>query len=274
MKGFRARLRRIADKLTGRVADLAKSRRRHKVWREHAEKLDAKAVKARNSGHLVRAITLEHRAARAHLKALYWKTRVRRDKDAIKALKQHEAGLAAEEAKWIKEHGVVFEGHNKVRGGTDRQRIKAALGRAMLNYRNHDQPGYYSMTGGVRDYLHALYHYAMGRIWDCSTFGDGIYIVCGLTPPSGPDTLRVGGFTETQLEHGHKVTEAEARNGDAVIYLRYPGDVVGHHMELIWDHEEKVTCGHGDEAIDLAGDGSYDHFGDGLFEIRSYLAAA
>ena len=97
---------------------------------------------------LHRAGAFKKRAEHSHVKAVYWKGRVRRDADAIDALEALEDKLEADLAKWIKEHGVTFEGHNKVIGGTAPQRSKAAQARAMLNYRNGDQPGYYSMRKG------------------------------------------------------------------------------------------------------------------------------
>jgi hypothetical protein len=267
VKKLRARLRRIADRLTGRRADLAKSRRRHKVWREHAEAQDAKALRAKNNGHVRRAERIEKRAKRSHGKAVYWKGRVRRDDEAIEKLELIEARLEDELAAWIKEHGVTFEGHNRIRGGTAPQRSKAAQARAMLNYRNGDQPGYYSMSGGSRDYAHALYHYASGRVWDCSTYADGTKFVTGDPSPSGPNGFTAGGYTGTEMEFGKIIRESDARIGDLVIYLRFSGDTIGHHVEVIYDPDHKLTSGHGDEAINIGAHGDYNIFGDGLYVV-------
>lgn len=270
MAKLKEALQRLTEKLQSNEALLQKARRRHKKFRERAEANHAAQVTAQEKGETLKADRCAQRALRSHHKAIYWKGKIRQQTARINHLERSEKELEAELAKWKKEHGIYFEGENKVRGGTIPQRLKAAQARAMLNYKRGDQPGYYSMTGGIRDYLHGLFHYAFGRIWDCSTYGDAIYICCGLVPPSGPETLTRGGFTETQLAHGRKVSEDKARDGDAVIFLRFPGDTVGHHMEDIYDHEEKVMSGHGDAAIDLSGGGSYDLFGDGLFEIRTY----
>lgn len=267
MKKLRARLQRIADRLTGRRADLAKSRRRTKVWREHAEAQEAKALRAKNNGHPRRAERIERRAKRSRAKEVYWRGRVRRDKDAIEQLELIEARLEQDLAEWIKKHGVRFEGHNRIRGGTAPQRSKAAQSRAMLNYRKGDQPGYYSMSGGTRDYAHSLYHYAPGRVWDCSTYADGLKYVTGDPSPSGPDGFRVGGYTGTEMEHCKQIRESDARIGDLVIYLRYPGDTIGHHVEVVFDPDKKLTSGHGDEAINIGANGDYDIFGDGLYVV-------
>jgi hypothetical protein len=266
MTKLRERLQRIADRLTGRKADLAKSRRRHKVWREHAEKLDKRALRRKNKGHPLRAAALERRAKRAHIKAIYWKGRVRRDDGAVSKLEALEKNLEAELAQWIKDHGVTFEGDNKVRGGTYEQRSHAAQVRAMSNYNHGWQPGYYSMEGGPRDYVHGLYHYAPGRIWDCSTYNDALDCCTGDPSPSGPDGYTAGGYTATILENCKKVTGL-VKIGDSVVYLRYAGDTTGHHVEKVFNPKLKQTTGHGDAAINIGCNGSWDLFGDELYTI-------
>jgi hypothetical protein len=261
------RLQRVADRLTGRRADLAKSRRRHKVWREHTETQHEKQLRAERHGHPLRAANFKRRAERSQVKSIYWKGRVRRDDEAIEALELIEARLEQELEAWIKAHGVVLEGQNKIRGGTAPQRAKAAQARAMLNYRNGDQPGYYSMSGGPRDYAHALYHYPHGRVWDCSTYADGTKFVTGDPSPSGPRCFIAGGYTGTELEHCKRVEEGKERCGDLVVYLRFPGDTIGHHVEVVFDPDHKLTSGHGDSAINIGAHGSYDIFGDGLYVI-------
>ncbi len=263
-KRLRARLQRIADRLTGRRADLAKSRRRYKVWREAGEELERKALRAKNNAHVRRAERLERRARRARAKSIYWHGRIRRDKDAIASLEAIEDRLE-DDLKELEKH-VRFEGPNRIRGGTYEQRAKAAQARAMLNYRNGDQPGYYSMEGGPRDYAHTLYHYAHGRVWDCSTYTDGTKYVTGDPSPSGPRGFIDGGYTGTELEHCKRV-RGQVACGDLVVYLRYPGDQIGHHVEVVYDPEHKLSSGHGDEAINLGCRGSWDLFGDGNYVL-------
>lgn len=267
MQKIKDHIQRVADRITGRKADLAKSRRRHKVWREHAELQHSKQIKAEKRGHPLRAAAFKKRAERSHIKAIYWKGRVRRDKEALPKLEAIEANLEKELQRWVKQHGVSFEGPNKIVGGTAPARSKAAQSRAMLNYQNGTQPGYYSMSGGTRDYAHALYHYAHGRVWDCSTYADGTKFVTGDPSPSGPNGFTAGGYTGTEMEFCHRVKEGDERIGDLVIYLRYPGDTIGHHVEVIFDPDKKITSGHGDEAINIGCNGSWDLFGDGLYVI-------
>jgi hypothetical protein len=266
MNKLKERLQRVADRLTGRRADLAKSRRRARIWREHAETQHEKQIRAEKHGHARRATALKKRAERSQVKAIYWKGRVRRDDAAIDDLEVLEGKLEMELAAWIKKHGVKFLGPNKIRGGTYEQRSKAAQARAMLNYRNGSQPGYYSTEGGSRDYAHSLYHYAHGRIWDCSTYADGTCYVTGDPSPSGPDGYTAGGYTGTELEHCHKIKGA-VQIGDLVLYLRFSGDTIGHHVEKVYDPESKLTSGHGDSAINIGCNGNWDLFGDGLYVI-------
>lgn len=269
MKKLKEAIQRVKDRLTGRKADLAKSRRRHKLWREKAEGLDAKALKRKNHGHPLRAAALERQAKRAHVKAVYWKGRVRRDEKAIPKLEALETKLEHDLAAFIKEHGVTFEGHNKIRGGTYEQRAHAVQVKAMANYNEGTAtvgPAYYSQSGGSRDYAHTIYHYPPERVYDCSTYADGTCYITGDPSPSGPQGFVVGGFTGTELEFCHKVT-GKVKSGDLVVYLRYSGDTTGHHVERVLDPDAKTTTGHGDAAINIGCNGSWDLFGDGLLVI-------
>jgi hypothetical protein len=268
---LRERLAAILEKLSTNEAVLAKCRRRHRKFRERAEHNHAEQVKAQEAGDADKALRCKVRAERAHHKAVYWKGRIRQQTARVNHLEHDQAEVEAEITKWKKEHGVYFEGRNKVLGGTAPQRLKAAQARAMLNYQRGKQPGYYSQEGAARAYDHGLYGYPYGHIWDCSTYADSMYYVCGLDSPSGPSGFTAGGYTGTEMANGRVVhDESKARPGDLVIFLRFPGDSIGHHVEVIYDPEKKLTSGHGDSAIDLAGGGSYDLFGDGLYVIRTY----
>lgn len=263
-------LQKVAERLQSNQALLQKARRRHKKFRERAEANHVAQIGAQEKGETLKANRCAQRALRSHHKAIYWKGKVRQQTARINHLERSEKELEAELAKWKKEHGVYFEGANKVRGGTPEQRLRAAIHKAALNYRKGTQPGYYSQEGGARAYDHGLYHYPAGHIWDCSTFADAMYYVCGLNSPSGPSGFTAGGYTGTEMAHGHMIHEDQARSGDLVIFLRYPGDSIGHHVEVVDDPKAKTTIGHGDSAIDSAGGGSYDLFGDGLFVLRRY----
>jgi hypothetical protein len=279
VKKLKAALTAVEDKLGLNERLLKKARRRHKTFRvraevehkaqiehqEHATRLRAEGGQNAAEASIVerKAARCQHRAERSHNKSVYWKGRIKQQVARVHHLERSEAEIKAELRKWKKEHGVLIHG-SKVMGGTARQRLKAALLRAMLNYRNGSLAGYYSQTGGPRDYLHAIYHYALERIWDCSTFADGVYLCCGLEAPSGPNTLTAGGFTGTEGEHGKRVPESQAQVGDLVLY----GPVPHHHVEVVLDPARKTTVGHGSPPID---EGVFDLFGDDDYEIRSYL---
>lgn len=264
MRKIKAAIRHLNDRLTYRQGDLAKSRRLAKHFRELAEKESDRGNAATAAGRPAKAARHHRRAEARQDKAIYWKGRIKKDLAAVENLEARMDKREGELDAWMKTHGVRFEGENKVVGGTPHQRLRAGALRAYRNWREGSQPGYYSQTGGVRDYLHALWHYAAGRIWDCSTFADGLYICCGLEAPSGPNTLEVGGFTGTQGEHGKVIPESQAKSGDLVLYGAFPH----HHVEVVLDPEEKTTIGHGSAPIDP---GVFDLFGDGDFIIRRYV---
>lgn len=268
MKKLKAALQRVSDRLTGRKADLAKSRRRHKVWREHYEKQERKAARLKSNGHLRRAEAVERRAKRSHAKALYWKERVRRDDKAIHKLEAIEGRLEKEVNEWLKTHGAQLIGHNKIRGGDYEERSFLAQSTAMINYRNGTATAgsaYYSMEGGARDYSHILYHYPSGRVYDCSTYADGTKFVTGDPSPSGPHGFTLGGWTGTELENCKRISESDLKIGDLVVYIRFHGDTAGHHVEVVYNVEKRQTSGHGDAAINIGCNGSWDLFGDGLY---------
>lgn len=248
MAKIKERLAALAEKLVSNEANLRKAQRRHKKFRLKAEGISDKQSRAYK---------------RAHAKAIYWKGRVKQQQRRINHLERSTAEVELELEKWKKDHKVTIRG-SKVTGGTPRQRLKAALLRAMLNYRTGKLAGYYSQSGGARDYLHAIYHYALGRIWDCATFGDGVYLCCGLTAPSGPNTLTAGGWTGTQGEHGKRIPESQAQVGDLVLYGPFPH----HHVEVVLDPVRKTTVGHGSPPID---EGVFDLFGDGDYIVRTYV---
>lgn len=264
MKKISAAIKALKDRLTYREGDLKKSRRLHKHFRVLAEQESDRGKAAEAAGRPAKAARHHRRAAARQRKSVYWKGRVKKDVAAIhnldERLKKREDELAA----YVKAHGVQFEGENKVRGGTPHQRLRAAILKAAANYRAGTQPGYYSMSGGARDYDHAINHYPGGRIWDCSTFADGIYLCCGLEAPSGPNTRTAGGWTGTEGEHGRRVSESAAKPGDLVLY----GPAPHHHVEVVLDPESKTTIGHGSPPIDP---GVFDLFGDDDYEIRTYV---
>lgn len=262
MKKIKAAIGHLVDRITYRRGDLAKSRRRAKHFRELTEREHKRHLKAERLGRTVRAERFRRRAESRQRKAIYWKGRIKDDLAAITNLNERVDKREAELEDWIKEHGVVFEGPNKVRGGTPHQRLRAAALKAMANYRAGEQPGYYSMEGGPRDYTHALKGYPPGRIWDCSTYADGLYFVCDLPSPSGERGFELGGWTGTEGEHGHQVSLANAKPGALILYGPFPH----HHVEVLIG--DGMTSGHGSPPVDP---GIPDLFGDGDFIVREYV---
>lgn len=277
MKKIKAALAHLATRLSTRKGSLARARRRHKKFRLLAERETALGKAAADYQQTEKAKRHYGRAASRQKKAIHWKGVIKEDLAAIHGLEDRIEKRTAELAQWTKEHGVTFEGENRVVGGTGDQRLFAAATKTMANYRAGTQPGYYSQTGGARDYDHAINHYAPDRVWDCSTYLDGQYLCCGLTAPSGPNTRTTGGWTGPQGEHGKRIRKSEARAGDLVLY----GPAPHHHVEEVYEPEHEVTSGHGSAPVDP---GIYDLFGGGRciegveslvdfddYEIRRYF---
>jgi cell wall-associated NlpC family hydrolase len=278
MRKLKAALTALEDKLGLNERLLSKARRRHKKFRLRNEaelkRRDAHTQTAhgydtygpnedqvKSDRYLRASLRCQHRADRSHAKAVFWKGRIKQQVARVHHLEKSQADLKAELSKWKKEHGVEIHG-NKVTGGTARQRLRAALLRAMLNYKEGRQPGYYSESGLARVYSRMLEKMPFGHIFDCSTFADGIYDCCELTDPSATDYTE--GWTGTEGEHGKRVSESEAQVGDLVLFGPQPH----HHVEVVLDPARKTTVGHGSPPID---EGIFDLFGDGDYEIRSYL---
>lgn len=265
------KLKEALDNLQARLSKnhdlLGKYRRRYKKFHALAEKEHERQIAAEGKGRTVRAERFKRRAETRHNHAVYWRGKIKTELDKINHLEMSVTEREAEIKKWQKEHGVYFESPNKVRGGTEHQRLKVSIHKAALNYQQGSQPGYYSEEGAARVYRHGLHGYPGGHIWDCSTFADAMYYVCGLPSPSGPNAYVTGGYTGTELANGRKISQSEVKSGDLCIYLRYSGDTIGHHVEVVDDPARETTIGHGDSAINT---GTFNLFGDGLFEFRRY----
>lgn len=269
MKKLREGLEALLGRLKSNSDKLAVARRRHRKYRNLAQNEHERQKRAERHNHNLRAAFYKRRAEARQRKSIFWKGRIKQELDRVGHLEKSVQEREADIAKWEKEHGPRLVAPNKIRGGTPSERLRLAIHVAALNYRKGHQPGYYSQSGAPRSYRHGLENYPFGHIWDCSTFADAMYFVCGLDSPSGPGAFRTGGFTGTELAHGHQVSASQARSGDLVIYLMFSGDRTGHHVEVIDDPVRQTTIGHGDSAINSAGPG-YDLFGDGLYEIRTY----
>lgn len=272
MAKIKAALERVAKTLSLKQSLLARAQRRYKANRKRAYQAHSQQEKAQKLADAARAdapvkaarydkqaLRHGHVAYKNHVRAQFWLGRIKVLQQAINDL---DTSIEGYEKKIKANKAHVKDG--KVVGGTARQKLRLAIHTAAKNCKSGAQNNYYSMYGGVRDYLHVLADYALGRIWDCSTFADGTYIVCDLEAPSGPNTLTAGGYTGTEGEHGKRVSESQAKTGDLVLY----GPAPHHHVEVVDDPKAKTTIGHGSPPIDA---GVFDLFGDGDYEIRSYL---
>jgi hypothetical protein len=280
MAAIKARLAKILEKLTSNESQLKKARKRYKACIALETKEKAKAAVAQKEADLAagkakggyanssvadvrtrQAARCLHRAHKAHLRSVYWRGKVKQAIQKIHGLGIHQDKIKTELAKWKKTHGVEVQG-NEVRGGTARQRLRAALLTAMHNYQVGQQPGYYSQTGLERLYHKMLIGMPYGHIFDCSTFADGIYACCDLKDPSATDYHE--GYTGTEGAHGKEVPADLAKIGDLVLYGPFPH----HHVEVVLDPAKQTTVGHGSPPIDL---GTFNLFGDNDYIVRSYL---
>jgi len=275
MAKLKAALKAVKEKLSLNDRLLVRAQRRYKANRKRAyiahgkqESAQVRADEWRSKANPKQAAVFDKEARRHaevayrnHLRAQHYLGVTKTLQQKINKLDTTAAGyekkIKANKAK------VGPDGH-KITGGTARQRLRLAIHTAAHNCATGKQNNYYSMSGLARAYLRTLAGYPYGHTWDCSTFADGSYIVCGLEAPSGPDTLTQGGYTGTQGEHGKQIPESQAKTGDLVLYGPFPH----HHVEVVDDPKAKTTIGHGSPPIDA---GVFDLFGDGDYIIRTYL---
>jgi hypothetical protein len=201
-----------------------------------------------------------HRAHKSRSKAQYWHGKVRAAQQKIHSLQIHEDKIAAELAKWKKEHGVVVEG-NRVVGGTPGQRWKTALLASVQNCSNGSRRNFYSQSGSW-DIDHEIKGGPeYGHRSDCSSTVTGWAKACGLPDPNGEDFH--GGYTGTLVgEHNgwRMVTRSRMESNGKPGYVVY-GPGVGHHVEAYLGPGDR-TAGHGSAPVDF---GTVDLFGDGSY---------
>lgn len=212
-----------------------------------------------------KALRLDAKADRAKAKAIVWKQRAKVCSQRIHNLLQRQARIEKEIVEWKREHGVSIDG-NKVTGGTARQRLKAALLQAAYNCAHGAQNNYYSMSGTLPDHWHTLKGMPYGHRFDCSSFATGIHRVCGVDDPNGGEYVTgQTEYTGTLYGHCETIDERSAKPGDLVLYPRWRGDTICHHVEVVLDVARKTTVGHGSAPVDL---GTFDLFGDGLYVVK------
>lgn len=219
-----------------------------------AQRLDAKAVKAKNE-----AINFK-RAARRKTQQIE-KLEVRSDQlhKKVEAMAPH-VGKDGRVA-GAKSTGEAFIFANRYVAA------KCASG---------DRPNFYSMEGPGFNVKHPLLKGSQPHIGqlegersDCSLFGTE---ACWAAKLPDPNALEYkAGYTGSALaaalagKNGWKVVSEEAMRKHGwgiVIYLRWPGDTIGHHWEDYVGEGGDETIGHGSAPVDP---GVIDLFGDGLF---------
>jgi hypothetical protein len=212
-----------------------------------------------------KALKLDAKAEKAKAKAIVWKQRAKVFTQRIHNLHLRLDRVEKEIAEWKREHGVEIDG-NKVTGGTARQRLRAALLQSAYNCAHGLQNNYYSMSGALPDLEHTIKGMPYGHRFDCSSYGTGIHKLCGLPDPNGGE-YRPGAtmYTGTMYGHCETIPESEAQPGDFILYPRWRGDTICHHVEVVSDPARKRTVGHGSAPID---EGVYDLFGDGLYVVK------
>jgi len=265
MKKLRAALTKVRKALRRDHWLLKRAQRRYKANRKRAYVAHNQQVKAQEAADRLRAEGHPRAAARKdkevrrhghvayrnHLRAEHFLGVVKKLQQRIHGLKRKRADFQAELRKIASDH--------------PRAKIRRALHTAAANCASGAQNNYYSMTGALPVLARTLAGMPYGHRFDCSSFATGIYFVCGLKDPNGGDyapgeTM----YTGSLGEHGRRVSDAEAKTGDLVFYGPAPHD----HVEVVDDPKAKTTIGHGSPPIDA---GVFDLFGDGDYEIRTYL---
>lgn len=251
MRAILDHLAALTTKLAANAAALQMAQRRHHNMRRRSEARWNRYAEALAEGVSTREQhRLQVRAQRAQDRSQFWVGRIKELHRRIDHLEVTRESVKGELHAWRRAHGIRFVGENEVVGeGVAVWKLqKAAMLRSEHNYLNGDQPGYYSQAGAERVYSHMLYGYPWGHVYDCSTWNDGINYCCRLESPSGHEYWW-GGFTGTEFAESEAVARADLLPGDFIIYLRWEGDTVGHHVERILDVEHEITLGHGTSAI-------------------------
>jgi cell wall-associated NlpC family hydrolase len=160
----------------------------------------------------------------------------RKPASKMKSLKAR-AGNAASRAK----HGIRING-NVVTGGTPRQRVVAAARHAAWLDMKGKRPSFYSQTGSW-DVKHGITGESRGCRSDCSQWVTAMYHSAGVRDPNGTGYTR--GYTGTLSAQGKRISQAQLKPGDLVLY----GPGTHHHVEMYIGPGIK-TIGHGSRHVD------------------------
>ncbi len=132
---------------------------------------------------------------------------------------------------------------NHVRGGNPRERlVAAALAASRLDAAGRRHSFYDQSGGWTVDY--AITGEPHGYRSDCSQWVTSVYKAAGLPDPNGNGFG--GGYTGTLAGHCRRITRAQLRPGDLVLYGSGPPY---HHVELYVGPGEQ-TIGHGSAHVD------------------------
>jgi hypothetical protein len=281
---IRTALAEVADKIGLTEPLLRRARKRARKFRECAEREHKRQIKYQRRADECRRTTEEggypspelaerfdrraarcrHRAERSHLKAVYWRGRIKAHVQRLKHLRKSQAELEAELVEFQKQHGVTIAG-NKASGGTPGQRWKAVCIASVKNCASGKRRNFYSMSGAwdIDSVIAPGEEY--GQRSDCSSTVTGWALAAGLPDPNGEDWH--GGYTGTLVgEHsGWKNVSRSAMESKGWGYVVYGGGV-GHHVEAYIGPGDR-TAGHGSAPVDF---GVIDLFGGGDYRCFIY----
>lgn len=257
-------------RLRARRRMLARHKGQVKAEREmlrHQERADAFRAEAK----LARARHQDKQAGKQRVKferererAIFWKRRCKVIAQRLYKINTERRQLEADLAEWKSKHGARVEG-NKVKGGTVGERFILANRTAAANCAAGRRRNFYSMPGSW-DCQHEIAPGPdYGERSDCSQFATGMCWTCDLPDPNGTDFT--GGYTGTlgQQNNGWRfASEAEmrAKGWGMVLYERWAGDMIFHHVEDYIGEGGDLTIGHGSAPVDP---GRIDLFGDGRY---------
>jgi len=247
----------------------AKAERQRDAARKQADALRAKGRLAAARTKDKQAAKLAIKAERELTRAIYWKRRAKVIAQRLYKINTERRAVEADLAKWKAKHQPHVEG-NKVKGGTPAERFILASRTAAANCASGRRRNFYSQAGG-RDIRHEITPGpSYGERSDCSQFVTGMCWSAGLRDPNG--TRYTGGYTGTlgQQHNGWRfVSEKEmrAKGWGLVLYQRWPGDRIFHHVEGYVGEGSDVTIGHGSAPVD---EGKINLFGDGLYMCLIY----
>lgn len=281
-------------RMRARHKDQEKYERQAKAARESATKLRKEAAKALKYGpdedqakgeRLIRkaqrkerkAEHLDAKAEKQKREAIAYKGAAKRKTQQIHKLRVRSDQLEADLKHWEATHGPHVGKDGKVAGTTDKgEGFIWVNKRIAAECASGARPTFYAMEGSGYNVTHALLKGSQphtgqmpGQRSDCSLFGGECCLASRLPDPS--DLHYKAGYTGSALQaaldgkNGWKVVsehEMRKKGWGIVIYLRWPGDTVGHHWEDYVGEGGDMTIGHGSAPIDP---GVINLFGDGLY---------